>query len=178
MTSGCQKRANKSCQEVARLQPALIMSALQGVGWFQMRDHMSTKSPCGTVCLRPDIVGASRILHTSQVQDKVSFMINNLTRDNLEAKAEELKKALQRDMWPWFCNYMVIRRVAQEANHQNLYMQVRHKSWIHTSRSHAVHLPYEEALLTVLQQLHGCHSECCTSHFEGVECISLRLLMP
>jgi CCR4-NOT transcription complex subunit 1 len=59
-----------------------------------------------------------------QVQDKVSFMINNLMRDNLEAKAEELKKALKPEMWPWFCNYMVIRRVAQEANHQNLYLQV------------------------------------------------------
>ena len=51
-------------------------------------------------------------------------MINNLTRDNLDGKADELKKALKPDMWPWFCNYMVIRRVAQEANHQNLYMQV------------------------------------------------------
>ena len=51
-------------------------------------------------------------------------MVNNLTRDNLEAKAEELKKALKPEMWPWFCNYMVIRRVAQEANHQNLYLQV------------------------------------------------------
>ena len=60
----------------------------------------------------------------SQVQDKVGFMINNLTRDTLEAKAEELKKALKPEMWPWFCNYMVIRRVAQEANHQNLYLQV------------------------------------------------------
>ena len=51
-------------------------------------------------------------------------MINNLTRDNLDGKADELKKALKPEMWPWFCNYMVIRRVAQEANHQNLYMQV------------------------------------------------------
>ena len=59
-----------------------------------------------------------------QVQDKVGFMINNLTRDNLDGKADELKKALKPELWPWFCNYMVIRRVAQEANHQNLYMQV------------------------------------------------------
>ena len=51
-------------------------------------------------------------------------MINNLTRDNLDGKADELKKALKPELWPWFCNYMVIRRVAQEANHQNLYMQV------------------------------------------------------
>ena len=63
-------------------------------------------------------------LLASQVQDKVSFLVNNLTRDNLEAKADELKKSLKPEMWPWFCNYMVIRRVAQEANHQNLYLQV------------------------------------------------------
>ena len=54
----------------------------------------------------------------------MSFLVNNLTRDNLEVKAEELKKSLKAEMWPWFCNYMVIRRVAQEANHQNLYLQV------------------------------------------------------
>ena len=59
-----------------------------------------------------------------QVQDKVGLKLNNMTRENLHGKADELKKALKPEMWPWFCNYMVIRRVAQEANHQNLYMQV------------------------------------------------------
>lgn len=85
--------------------------------------------------------------HAFQVQDKVSFLVNNLTRDNLDAKADDLKKLLKPEMWPWFCNYMVIRRVAQEANHQNLYLQV--SFW------NAAHLS------TVLQKegssLHGQH---------------------
>ena len=81
-----------------------------------------TRRPCSTSA-KMSISAYQRFL-CLQVQDKVGFMINNLTRDNLDGKADELKKALKPELWPWFCNYMVIRRVAQEANHQNLYMQV------------------------------------------------------
>ena len=47
------------------------------------------------------------------MQDKVSFIINNLSIDNLPSKAEELRKILVTDHWPWFVNYMVVRRAAQ-----------------------------------------------------------------
>ncbi len=95
--------------------------------------HMGAQMACGLPLYQYNQVSAGVSLFMMhyhgnipmlQVQDKVSFLVNNLTRDNLDAKAEELKKALKPEMWPWFCNYMVIRRVAQEANHQNLYLQV------------------------------------------------------
>ena len=60
-----------------------------------------------------------------QVQDKVIFLVNNLSGNNLEAKAKELKAILTSDTYPWFANYMVVKRAAQEANFHHLYLQVR-----------------------------------------------------
>lgn len=48
-------------------------------------------------------------------------MINNLTGGNVQEKAKELKAMLTEEFWPWYCNYMVIRRAAQEPNFQHLY---------------------------------------------------------
>lgn len=47
------------------------------------------------------------------MQDKVAFLMNNLSTDNLSPKAEELGKLLTPEHWPWFVNYMVVRRAAQ-----------------------------------------------------------------
>lgn len=55
------------------------------------------------VCVVPEL----------QVQDKVAFIMNNLSIDNLSSKAEELKKVLTSDHWNWFVNYLVVRRAAQ-----------------------------------------------------------------
>jgi CCR4-NOT transcription complex subunit 1 len=59
-----------------------------------------------------------------QVQDKIGFMVNNLSHQNLEQKAEDLKKLLNAENWPWFANYMVVKRAAQEPNFHALYLQV------------------------------------------------------
>ena len=59
-----------------------------------------------------------------QVQDKVIFLVNNLSGNNLEAKAKELKAILTSETYPWFANYMVVKRAAQEANFHHLYLQV------------------------------------------------------
>ena len=59
-----------------------------------------------------------------QVQDKVGFIVNNLSAANLDAKARELRGVVTPDMWPWFANYMVVKRAAQEPNFHSLYLQV------------------------------------------------------
>ena len=59
-----------------------------------------------------------------QVQDKVGFIVNNLSSANLDAKAKELTAAVTPDMWPWFANYMVVKRAAQEPNFHGIYLQV------------------------------------------------------
>lgn len=56
-----------------------------------------------------------------QVQDKIGFLINNLSNSNLGQKASDVKEVLTEQYWPWFCNYMVVKRAAQEQNFHLLY---------------------------------------------------------
>lgn len=56
-----------------------------------------------------------------QVQDKIGFLINNLSNSNLKQKASDVKEILTEQYWPWFCNYMVVKRAAQEQNFHLLY---------------------------------------------------------
>ena len=44
---------------------------------------------------------------------QVHFLINNLSTANLDSKSETLKDVLPREFWPWFSNYMVVKRAAQ-----------------------------------------------------------------
>ena len=48
-----------------------------------------------------------------QIQDKVAFLMNNVSPDNLTSKAAELGKLLPTEHWNWFVNYLVVRRAAQ-----------------------------------------------------------------
>ena len=59
--------------------------------------------------------------HALQVQDKIGFLINNLSNSNLKQKASDIKEILTEQYWPWFCNYMVVKRAAQEQNFHLLY---------------------------------------------------------
>lgn len=59
-----------------------------------------------------------------QVQDRIGFLINNLTNSNLKQKVNELKEHLTEEYWPWFCNYMVVKRAAQEQNYHLLYVNL------------------------------------------------------
>lgn len=72
---------------------------------------------------------------TLQVQDKVGFLINNLTNSNLKQKAGELKTYLTEDYWPWFCNYMVVKRAAQEQNYHLLYASLLQELQVQMSLS-------------------------------------------
>lgn len=46
----------------------------------------------------------------SEVQDKVSFIINNLAIQNVDAKAKEFAEILKEQYYPWFAQYMVMKR--------------------------------------------------------------------
>ena len=55
------------------------------------------------------------------VQDKVGFIFNNLSQLNLQQKCENLLEVMEREFWPWFSQYVVIRRVSIEPNFHSLY---------------------------------------------------------
>lgn len=47
----------------------------------------------------------------SENQDKISFIFNNLSPDNLEAKAKEFSEFLKEQYYPWFAQYLVMKRL-------------------------------------------------------------------
>ncbi|KAL7319889.1 CCR4-NOT core subunit cdc39 [Mucor circinelloides] len=56
-----------------------------------------------------------------KVQERVSFLINNLSATNMRSKTVELKQLLQKSTWGWFSHYLVVRRVSIEPNNHELY---------------------------------------------------------
>ena len=61
------------------------------------------------------------------VQDRVHFLINNVSVQNLEQKSEEVRSCITEEFIPWFTNYLVVKRVAQEANFHALYLHLLEK---------------------------------------------------
>ncbi|KAG2431214.1 hypothetical protein HXX76_009742 [Chlamydomonas incerta] len=58
------------------------------------------------------------------VADKIHFIMNNITKDNMEPRSGEIRDRVLPDYLPWFANYMVVKRAAQEANFHTLYMSL------------------------------------------------------
>jgi CCR4-NOT transcription complex subunit 1 CAF1-binding domain len=88
---------------------AILLSACCCRSRRRMQDP---HTPCCGICL-------------VQVQDKIAFLMNNLALSNMDAKVAELKTVLSDEYIPWFANYLVVKRAAQEPNFHSLYMTVR-----------------------------------------------------
>ncbi|KAK8770607.1 hypothetical protein V5799_012928 [Amblyomma americanum] len=61
------------------------------------------------------------VIPPEAVQDKVAFIINNLSQMNLPQKTEEFKEVVKEEFWPWFAQYMVMKRASIEPNFHTLY---------------------------------------------------------
>lgn len=48
---------------------------------------------------------------SSEVQDKISFLMNNIGSTNVDAKAKEFSEILKEECYPWFAQYMVMKRL-------------------------------------------------------------------
>ncbi|KAL4586993.1 hypothetical protein LXL04_011641 [Taraxacum kok-saghyz] len=64
----------------------------------------------------------------SETQDKISFIINNLSAANIEAKAKEFTEILKEQYYPWFAQYMVMKRASIEPNFHDLYLKFLEKT--------------------------------------------------
>lgn len=47
---------------------------------------------------------------SSETQDKILFMINNISLSNMDTKAKEFSEVLKEHYYPWFAQYMVMKR--------------------------------------------------------------------
>lgn len=59
-----------------------------------------------------------------KIIDRVHFVINNITTVNVEAKVKELKELVTGSFHPWFVNYLVVKRAAQEPNFHPVYVAI------------------------------------------------------
>ncbi|PWZ04589.1 CCR4-NOT transcription complex subunit 1 [Zea mays] len=53
----------------------------------------------------------------------ILFMINNISISNMEAKAKEFNEVIQEQYYPWFAQYMVMKRASIEPNFHDLYLK-------------------------------------------------------
>ncbi|KAF1987219.1 Not1-domain-containing protein [Aulographum hederae CBS 113979] len=59
-----------------------------------------------------------------EVQDKVLFVLNNISERNLNDKLKDLKEALTEEHHRWFAQYLVAERAKVQPNFQQLYLEM------------------------------------------------------
>ncbi|KFK30583.1 hypothetical protein AALP_AA6G000600 [Arabis alpina] len=59
----------------------------------------------------------------SEVQDKISFIINNVSATNIDSKGKEFTEILFIQYYPWFAQYMVMKRASIERKFHDLYLK-------------------------------------------------------
>ncbi|CAI6340370.1 unnamed protein product [Periconia digitata] len=59
-----------------------------------------------------------------EIQDKVLFVLNNLSSNNLQNKMHDLTKAVEDRHHQWFANYLVEERAKMQPNFQKVYLDM------------------------------------------------------
>ncbi|KAJ9354535.1 Ccr4-Not transcription complex subunit [Paecilomyces variotii] len=70
--------------------------------------------------LRPDIYRDP----DEEVQDKILFVLNNVSEQNIEVKLKDLKDVLRDEHHQWFASYLVEERAKLQPNFQQLYLDL------------------------------------------------------
>ncbi|KAI3444740.1 hypothetical protein Pfo_001405 [Paulownia fortunei] len=89
----------------------------------------------------------------SEIQDKISFIINNLSAANVEAKAKEFTEILNEQYYPWFAQYMVMKRASIETNFHDLYLKFLDKVNLKPLNKEIVQATYENCKVLLGSEL-------------------------
>ncbi|XP_059312955.1 uncharacterized protein LOC132064095 isoform X1 [Lycium ferocissimum] len=95
----------------------------------------------------------------SEIQDKISFIINNLSAANIEAKAKEFTGILEEQYYPWFAQYMVMKRASIEPNFHDLYLKFLDKANSKALYKEIVQATYENCKVLLGSELIKSSSE-------------------
>ncbi|XP_031390313.1 CCR4-NOT transcription complex subunit 1 isoform X2 [Punica granatum] len=95
----------------------------------------------------------------SEVQDKISFIINNISVANVEAKAKEFTEILKEQYYPWFAQYMVMKRASIEPNFHDLYLKFLDKVNSKALNKEVVQATYENCKVLLGSELIKSSSE-------------------
>jgi CCR4-NOT transcription complex subunit 1 len=61
------------------------------------------------------------------VQDKINFLVGNTDPNNIDNSAEELRGLLSTEFFPYFAEYLVVKRVSLESNFHRMYLSLLEK---------------------------------------------------
>jgi CCR4-NOT transcription complex subunit 1 len=64
---------------------------------------------------------------TEEIQDKVLFIVNNVSQQNLDKKLSDLQEWLEESHHQWFADYLVVKRAKLEPNYHGLYLDLLDK---------------------------------------------------
>uniref|UniRef100_A0A7I4E1I6 CCR4-Not complex component Not1 C-terminal domain-containing protein n=1 Tax=Physcomitrium patens TaxID=3218 RepID=A0A7I4E1I6_PHYPA len=95
---------------------------------------------------------------SSEIQDKVAFIINNISWTNLEAKAEECAEILE-EYYPWFAQYVVMKRASIEPNNHDTYIKFLDKMDSKELHKEVLRTTYENCKVLFASNLIKTHSE-------------------
>ncbi|CAN4125895.1 unnamed protein product [Withania somnifera] len=114
--------------------PSSTSAALTSSPGFLRPSRAITSARFGSALNIETLVAAAERRETpieapaSEIQDKISFIINNLSAANIEAKAKEFTENLKEQYYPWFAQYMVMKRASIEPNFHDLYLKFLDKA--------------------------------------------------
>ncbi|KAM0010325.1 putative MIF4G-like domain superfamily, CCR4-NOT transcription complex subunit 1, HEAT [Helianthus debilis subsp. tardiflorus] len=97
----------------------------------------------------------------SETQDKIMFLINNLSPANIEEKAKEFTGILAERYYPWFAQYLVMRRVGIEANFHSQYINFLEKTRSKQLNNEIVQATYENCKV-IFSSLFICTFKICS----------------
>ena len=94
--------------------PSVSISSALGVGGFGAQPCIETLMTASQEVVAPP----------DAVQDKIGFILNNMSQANVYNKSEELQELLQDHAGSiqWFAHYLVVKRIALELNFHSLYI--------------------------------------------------------
>ncbi|XP_043707916.1 CCR4-NOT transcription complex subunit 1-like isoform X5 [Telopea speciosissima] len=95
----------------------------------------------------------------SEIQDKILFIVNNISTANLEAKAKEFTEILKEQYYPWFAQYMVMKRASIEPNFHDLYLKFLEKVNSKDLNKEIVKATYENCKVLLRSELIKSSSE-------------------
>ena len=124
----------QQCQQGKNVMEAATEKGLTDSSIMLAKDVNSQQQPLKVVVSSAPVFRALRVgafhegLDSSaeepdeKTQDKILFLINNLSEDNLDQKFVEMRALLHELHYRWFSNYIVIKRASIEPNFHGLYI--------------------------------------------------------
>ncbi|XP_078446307.1 transcription regulator isoform X2 [Wolffia australiana] len=95
----------------------------------------------------------------SEIQDKILFMINNISLTNMDSKAKDFSEILSETYYPWFAQYMVMKRASIEPNFHDLYLKFLDKINSKTLNKEILKATYENCKVLLGSELIKSSSE-------------------